>query len=141
LSSLDTSEILGIAGSISYVGKMGIGAGVSINKIYNTTRATISGSTLEHDGTLTLWGINDNEIISVAAGLAASKETLGASGMVSVNFIANTAEASISRSTNRVNPLHTNGRFPSGPRMILSSCLLPECGRGQENRGRRSCGL
>jgi hypothetical protein len=103
LSSVDTSEMLVIAGSLSYGGKAGIGASVALNKNYNTTKATIMGSTLAHGGELTLWAINDNEITSAAAGIAASKDTLGASGAVGLNFIDNEVEASISGSTNRGN--------------------------------------
>ncbi|MDH4188440.1 MAG: hypothetical protein OEV08_15750, partial [Nitrospira sp.] len=109
LFSTDTSEMLVIAGSLSYGGKVGIGASVAYNKIDNTTRATIKGSTLKHDGTLSLTAMNDNEITSAAAGIAASKDTLGASGTVSLNFIDNEVEASISNSTNGANPLATNG--------------------------------
>ncbi|UCD79969.1 MAG: LEPR-XLL domain-containing protein, partial [Desulfobacterales bacterium] len=109
LSSLDTSGMLVIAGSLSYGGKVGIGASVAYNKIDNSTRAMIKGSILEHDGTLTLTAVNDNEITSAAAGIAASKNTLGASGTVALNFIENEVEASISNSSNRVNPLATNG--------------------------------
>ena len=96
--------MLVIAGSLSYGGKAGVGASVALNKIYNTTKATINDSSFEHDGGLTLSATNDNEIKSAAAGIAASKETLGASGMVSLNFIDNEAEASISNSTNLADP-------------------------------------
>ncbi|MEJ2723027.1 MAG: LEPR-XLL domain-containing protein [Deltaproteobacteria bacterium] len=101
LSSLDTSEMLVIAGSLSYGGKAGIGASVALNKNYNTTKATIRDSIIEHDGGLILEAINDNEIQSGAAGIAASKDTLGASGAVSLNFIDNEVEASVSGSSNR----------------------------------------
>ncbi|MFO7617339.1 MAG: hypothetical protein R6V75_08800, partial [Bacteroidales bacterium] len=109
LTSLDTSEMLVSAGSLSYGGKAGVGASVALNKNYNTTKATVMGSILEHDGALTLSAINDNEIKSASAGIAASKDTLGASGAVSLNFIENEVEASISNSTNRDNPDAING--------------------------------
>ncbi|HUU83030.1 MAG TPA: hypothetical protein VM243_05950, partial [Phycisphaerae bacterium] len=104
LFSTDTSEMLVIAGSLSYGGKAGIGASVALNKIDNTTRAVVNESTLKHDGNLTLSAINDNEIKSAAAGIAASGGTLGGSGAVSLNFIDNTVEASISNTVNTGNP-------------------------------------
>ncbi|MCG8448768.1 MAG: hypothetical protein MI725_04190, partial [Pirellulales bacterium] len=103
LTATDDSNGLVIAGSFSFGGKAGVGASVAFARLNNNTEATISGSTVEHDGALNLTATNTGQIITVAGSAGISKGALGASGTIAVNLIDNDVEASISNSSNTTN--------------------------------------
>ncbi|MBN1586078.1 MAG: leukotoxin LktA family filamentous adhesin [Candidatus Omnitrophica bacterium] len=95
LNSFDNSLTHVIAGALSYGGKAGIGASVTLNDMDNVTQSYLKDSDVEAEEDISLEAANDNEIKSVAAALGASQE-IAASASVSTNEIANEAAAYIS---------------------------------------------
>jgi hypothetical protein len=109
LTANDHSDLSAIAGAVSFGGKAGLGAAVGINKISNTTTASISGSTFTQTGELTLAAASDATIEAITASAAASKDKLGAAGTVSINEINNTIAASIVATQQPVGAPPTSG--------------------------------
>ena len=95
LTATDHSDLFAIAGAVSFGGKAGVGAAVGINKISNTTTASISGSTFTQTGQLTLEAVSDATIEAITASAGVSQENLGAAGTVSINEISSTIAAFI----------------------------------------------
>ncbi|MBU6295460.1 MAG: hypothetical protein KJS91_12330, partial [Planctomycetes bacterium] len=106
LASTTNSLIVSVAGAVSYGGKKGIGAAIAVNKVKDTTRASVSGSTINFSaGGLSLSATSDNpgdgraRIVSLAGAVGLSTGGNSASGLLAVNQIENTTEAYISAST------------------------------------------
>ncbi len=95
LSATDSSSMWVVAGAASLGGKAGIGAAVAVNEISNTTNSSIQDSTITHSQGLSLSSSNDSNIQALSASLGYAKDTVGASGTVSVNRIGNTTEAKL----------------------------------------------
>ncbi|GEM_PF-3017291 len=97
LDARDTSDIRSVAGSASYGGKAGVGAGVAISTVDSDTTARISGAgkTIIGDAGVSATATNDNSIVAVAAAIGAS-QGVAASGAVTWNVITNKTEATLS---------------------------------------------
>ncbi len=100
LDAKDDSDIRSVAGAVSYGGKAGIGAAVSINTVDSDTTARISGAgkTVGGDAGVSATATNDNSIVAVAAALGAS-QGVAVSGSVTWNVISNNTEASLNGAT------------------------------------------
>ena len=109
LTATDHSDLFAIAGAVSFGGKAGVGAAVGINKISNTTTASISGSTFTQTGELILAAASDATIEAITASAGVSQENLGAAGTVSINEISNTVAVSIIASQRPVGAPLTSG--------------------------------
>ncbi|KPK01382.1 MAG: hypothetical protein AMK71_05800, partial [Nitrospira bacterium SG8_35_4] len=115
LESADDSSILSVAGSLSYGGKAGIGASVSLNDIVKYTDAYIENSDVDADGTVSVSAVsgktgdihnhssdtqhddsNPTEILSVSAAIGASQGKMAAAGAVSINTVSNETNAYLS---------------------------------------------
>jgi filamentous hemagglutinin family protein len=100
LNAKDDSDIRSVAGSVSYGGRAGIGAGVAISTLGSDTSASISGTgkTVSGQQGVTAKAVNDNSIISVAAAIGASQQ-VAVSGAVTINIIGNQTHADVSGAT------------------------------------------
>ncbi|RLB81878.1 MAG: hypothetical protein DRH15_06425, partial [Deltaproteobacteria bacterium] len=101
LNSQDTSTIESIAGTLSYGGYSGIGAGVGINTVNNQINSYIKDSALSAGGHIEILAKAENTIRAVSAALAASPEMATAMA-VSINRIT-------SQITSYIEGEHTSG--------------------------------
>jgi len=112
LTSVDDSSILSVAGSVSYGGKAGIGASVSLNTVDKKTDSYIENSDIDAVGNVSVTAIsgktgdvyshssdtqhddsNPTEILSVSAAIGASQGQMAAAGAVSINTVSNETHA------------------------------------------------
>lgn len=94
LKALDTSDIYAIAGAVTFGGKAGFGATVTVNDIGNVTEAYGLKSHLDTTGALAILARNANEIWTVGGSLGLSSN-FSFSGVGLGNTIHNTARASL----------------------------------------------
>ncbi|MDP3288290.1 MAG: hypothetical protein Q8M64_08270, partial [Methyloversatilis sp.] len=100
LISSDTSDIRSVAGAASYGGKAGFGAAVAISTVDSDTVAELVGDdqdagdeVVRGASGISVSATSDNDIVSVAAALSASRG-VSLSGAVTVNTITNETRSS-----------------------------------------------
>jgi Ca2+-binding RTX toxin-like protein/acetolactate synthase small subunit len=99
LKAKDNSSIFAIGGAASFGGKAGVGAGIALNRIANTTQALVQDATLDYSGNLELSALNESSIKAITASIGVSTGAQGGAGAgtVSINLINNTTEAGITK--------------------------------------------
>ena len=100
LDANSQAQISSIAGGIAFGGRLGFGSAVSVNNITSNTRATVTSSTVQHDGWVSVEAQARNTVESITASVGLSKKQngFGVSGTVSVNEIGGTMGATMTDS-------------------------------------------
>jgi len=92
-SAADDSQIIGIAGALSYGGKAGIGASLAVNLILNEVRAKMYSVLVSYAGEMKNLADSSATIISAAGALGASKGKVGFGGTLAFNLILGSIES------------------------------------------------
>jgi Ca2+-binding RTX toxin-like protein len=101
VKAADDANIIQVAGAGGFGGKVGVGASVAFNGIYNSIISKIENVTqLKHTGDMDVNATGDNLIISVTGAIGVGtggggEKGYGIGGTLSVNNIVNTIEAGI----------------------------------------------
>jgi hypothetical protein len=101
INAVDSTNVILVAGSAAFGGKVGVGAAVAFTEIENTTKATMENVVdLEHGSDVSLAADATGLIVAVtgAVGVATGgggESGFGAAGTLSINFIDNTVAAEI----------------------------------------------
>lgn len=80
------STLIGVAGQLSYAGKVAVGASAATSKIRNNTKAYAEGAEIESKNVL-IESDSSTDITTSAAGVSASKGEVAVAGSVAVNDI------------------------------------------------------
>ncbi|MGO8902052.1 MAG: beta strand repeat-containing protein [Isosphaeraceae bacterium] len=106
VTATDTTTLVDVAGALARGGKTGIGIGVSVNVLDDSTQAEVTDCTLtQSTGSMDVSASDNPIVISVAFGLAwtasqvagdATGNIFSAAGMVAVNLIETDTQASMS---------------------------------------------